>query len=232
MSFEVVLEKFSGPLHLLLGLIEREELPITEISLAKVTDDYVTYVRAESIPPDELADFLVIATKLLWIKSKALLPDILVEEEETGNLMHQLKLYQIFVEAAEKVGDIYGSAEHMFVAPKFVFPVPERHFSPPPGLTTQDMFDSFQLLLKRLRPFFFLRETSMERVVSVQEKMRLVEEAIASRTRLTFHEIVGDLTSRGEIVVSFLALLELMRQRTIVVTQPSLFDEIVVSQVQ
>ena len=74
MAFEVRLEKFDGPLHVLLELIQAQELPITEISLAQVTEGYLRYIETQEVPPSELADFLIVATKLLLIKSQAILP--------------------------------------------------------------------------------------------------------------------------------------------------------------
>ena len=90
-------EKFSGPLGLLISMIEGEEMDITEIALAKIADDYVNYIRsAENIDPDEMADFLVVAAKLLFIKSKALLPYLYTAEDEAevDDLEKQLRMYK------------------------------------------------------------------------------------------------------------------------------------------
>ena len=81
MSFEIAQAKFSGPLQLLLELIEKEELPITEVSLAQVTDGFLSYLDQTKVPTEELADFLVVATKLLYLKSRAILPNLPPDEE-------------------------------------------------------------------------------------------------------------------------------------------------------
>jgi len=97
---DVSVEQFSGPFGLLLSLIESEKMDITEISLAKIADEYVTYIRgAQDIDPEELADFLVVAAKLLFIKSKALLPYLYSgeEDEEIDDLERQLKMYKEFI---------------------------------------------------------------------------------------------------------------------------------------
>ena len=98
-------EKFSGPLALLLSLIEKEELDITEVNLAKIADQYVEYIKRNSnLSVDEMADFLVIAAKLLYAKSKALLPYLYADDEDDDieDLEKQLKMYQEFVAASKK----------------------------------------------------------------------------------------------------------------------------------
>src|SRR3989339_270893 len=95
-EFEVSLEKYSGPLQLLLELIQKEELPITEVSLARVTEDYLNYMSQHEVPTEELADFLVIASRLLLIKSRAILPQPEEEQEEESSLALQLRLYKLF----------------------------------------------------------------------------------------------------------------------------------------
>ena len=114
MTYFVKLEKFEGPLDLLLSLIEQEELSITDISLAKVTDGYLTAVRtAKEIEPEELADFLVIAAKLIFIKSRILLPGLEVEDEGPS-LEAQLKLYKDFVEASHTIEAMLKKKRFMF----------------------------------------------------------------------------------------------------------------------
>src|SRR3989344_9196200 len=102
MPVTVKLEKFEGPLDLLLQLIEREDLLISEVSLSSVTDQYLRAIRATKVPPEDLADFLLVAAKLLLIKSRILLPQIDLGLEEEGiPLDVQLRMYKEFVEAAK-----------------------------------------------------------------------------------------------------------------------------------
>ncbi|MBD3251618.1 hypothetical protein GF380_04170, partial [Candidatus Uhrbacteria bacterium] len=108
MSVTVQIEKFQGPLHLLLQLVEREELDISEISLSHVADQYVSHVQANKgkIPPEELADFLVIAAKLVLIKSRLIIPSLVEDVEEEGpDLASQLRLYRQFMRAAEQMNE-------------------------------------------------------------------------------------------------------------------------------
>jgi segregation and condensation protein A len=168
MSFEVSLEKFAGPLQLLLEIVEGEKLPITEVSLAKVADDYLRYVEGNDVPSEELADFLVLATKLLLLKSRAILPALPTEEEVDGSqLAAQLRMYKEFVEASRGIEAMWLSPSRMFVREKMKSAAVPA-FSPPRGVTPQALADAFAHLLKRLEPFFSLRQAAMERVVSVQ----------------------------------------------------------------
>src|SRR5512147_3265515 len=104
MSLNFKMEKFEGPLDLLLQLIEQEKLSISEISLSKIADQYLESLgQVAEKDPDELADFLVVAAKLLLIKSRELLPSAAPAEEEGPSLESQLKMYKIFWEAAQRI---------------------------------------------------------------------------------------------------------------------------------
>lgn len=228
MSFSVRQDTFDGPLHLLLELIEKEELPITDVSLAKVTDDYVAYVNAHDVPSEELADFLVIATRLLLIKSRAILPVLVVEEQEdAGKLALQLRMYREFAEATKGLEQLWAAGQVMYARK----PVSARAaavvtFAPPPGVDLASMEKLFRVLLKKLEPFFSLQQHAMERVVSVQERMKHIRSVILERARLTFADVMKGAANKVDVVVSFLALLELMKQRVVNVVQGETFDEI------
>jgi segregation and condensation protein A len=228
-SYEVALEQFSGPLQLLLDLIEQEKLPITEVSLAKVTEGYLKHLNEHVVPPEELADFLVVATKLLLIKSRAILPQLQVEEEEDASqLADQLRMYKRFVEAAEKIESLYAAGRVMFGREKAVLPK-ERQFAPPQSVTTTVLRETFRSVLKRLEPFFALRQASLERVVSVQERMKQLQDAFVAKSKMMFRDVVGGAKSKVEVVVSFLALLELMKQRVVKAVQGSAFQDIILT---
>lgn len=229
MSFAVSLDKFSGPLQLLLEIIEREELPITEVSLAKVADDYLRYVNEQDVPAEELADFLLIATKLLLLKSRAILPQLAIEEEVDGNaLALQLKMYKEFVEASKGIEALWNAPANMFARERGRQAVAVS-FMPPEGITAQTLCDAFHSLMKRLEPFFALRQAAMARVVSVQERIREIHRAILERARLTFRDVSAGAASKVDVVVSFLALLELVKQRVVNVAQSDAFADITIA---
>ncbi len=232
MSYQVSLQQFSGPLQLLLELIEGEKLPITDVSLAQVTEGYLKHVNDNDVPPEELADFLVIAARLLLLKSRAILPKLELEEEEAaGSLADQLRMYKRFVDASKEIEKMYLSGHVMYAREKMILP---RHpsFSPPPTLHVGVLEAAFHELLKRLEPFFALRQASIERVVSVQERIAQIREVLTQRSSLMFSDVIHGATSKVDIVVSFLALLELMKLKVIRVAQQDSFQDMTIEHVE
>lgn len=223
--YQINTEKFSGPLDLLLTLIEKEELPISEVSLAQVTGDYLKFINENDVPADELADFLTVAARLLLIKSNSILPAPEQEVNDQSNLAAQLRLYRAFVEVAGKLENMYANSAMLFDRPYVPLPV-EPGFRPPENITTNVLAEAFRGLIKRLEPFFALRQASLERVVSVEERIRDIHEAIMKRAKFVFSDVVGLAKNRAEVVVSFLALLELVKQRIVKVQQSQVFEEI------
>ncbi|MDA1038497.1 MAG: segregation/condensation protein A [bacterium] len=230
-DYTLEMEQFSGPMHLLLELIEKEELPITEVSLAKVTESYLKHLDENDVPVGELADFLVVATRLLYLKSKQLLPDLKEEEEEPANqLASQLRLYQLFVGAAKHIEASYSQTSKMHVRTKALLPKPE-FVGFPERLVPSILEGSFHQLMKTLQPFLALRQTSVERVRSVGERMEELRQLIRTRAKVVFSELTSGTKSKMDVVVSFLALLELVKQRTVSTKQSALFEDITISRV-
>lgn len=231
----IKLDKFEGPLGLLLRLIEKQELDITEISLAKIADQYIDYIKSSSvIKPEETADFLVVAAKLLLIKSKALLPFLSgQEEEELEEFEEQLKMYQEFLEAAKKIEAIIGQ-EHFSYAREFNRQSVLRSlnpFSPPKSLTARDLAGAFKLIIKDIKPAEKLAEEKIEQTVNIEEKIIAIQQALLNRLKISFSHVLAAARNKTEIIVSFLALLELIKQKDIAVAQAELFGEIEVSKI-
>tara|TARA_B100001964_G_C14132333_1_gene553491 strand:+ start:355 stop:1053 length:699 start_codon:yes stop_codon:yes gene_type:complete len=231
MSFKVSLEEFDGPLHLLLDLIESQGLPITNVSLSQVTESYLDHVNSTEVPPSELADFLVVATKLLLIKSRAILP---VKEEEAhedpSTLALQLRLYKEFVEASRKLEVMWdGPARAFSRAHPDIVKV--QGFTLSPGLDQEVLRGAFKRLMSHLEPFFRIQQAAMERVVSVKERLHEIHDAILSRSQMTFKQVIGKGQSKVDIVVSFLALLELVKQRIVNTVQSDSFQDIQIKRV-
>lgn len=230
MAFEVKLETFDGPLHVLLELIQASHLPITEVSLGAVTEKYLEYMNRQEVPPDELADFLVVATKLLLLKSQAILPIEVEPEEDPSTLALQLRLYKEFVDASRTLEERFDSAAWSFerATPDIVKLDLSEVVT---NLSAGDLREAFAGLLKRLEPFFKLQTAALERVVSVKERLREIHDAILSRAKMTFRQIASGGKSKMDVVVSFLALLELVKQRAVQVVQSGVFDEIEITRV-
>lgn len=237
---EVNTEKFSGPLGLLLSLIESEELDITEVALAKIADDYVSYIRAaKDIDPEETADFLVIAAKLLFIKSKALLPYLYAAEaeEEIDDLEKQLRMYKEFVTASNRIKEIIASKRWLYLPPitgarsrRGQFNLPA--FSPPAKLTPALLHDKFLALLAGLedelkkRRAEHLPEHTLEPKISIDDKISAIRLLLLDKIKINFSRLLEAAGTRTEVIVSFLAVLELAKQRELVFDQTELFSEI------
>ena len=225
------IEKFEGPLDLLLQLIEREELAISEISLAKIADQYIESLKdvAEK-DPDDLADFLVVAAKLLLLKSRELLPQPPGLEEEGPSLEFQLKMYKIFWEAAKNLEAMIKRKRFLFFRDRLPAAIAPR-FSPPPSLTAEKMRAAFIEALARITPIIKYPEERLRRTVSIQEKIARIRALIEKEggRPVRFCEILEGSKDKTEIVVNFLALLELIRSRTVSAEQDEEFGEIVIS---
>lgn len=227
---DITHKTFEGPLDLLLQLIEKEELLITEVSLAQVTDDYIRLLTAltETHRGEELADFLVVAAKLLLIKSRSLLPQSPGEgEEEIQDFARQLKMYQEFQRASQAIASLYA-------APSCSFPRPYAHgrrvpaFAPPKLLTDHMLAAAYTRLAAQKMAVPRMRGISFDERISIQDKMARIQDLLASRISLYFHHVIQNAASKTDVIVSFLALLELVKQRVVCVTQKKIFDEIFV----
>lgn len=234
---DFTIEKFSGPLGLLLSLIESEEMDITEIALAKIADQYVAYIRsASNIDPEELADFLVVAAKLLYIKSKALLPYLFsaAEEEEIDDLEKQLRMYKEFVTASGKIKEQIAKKSFLFLPPliknrrgQFNLPV----FSPPAKLTISLLHEQLGRIIEGLKKQqeVKLPEARLEPKISIEEKINLIKKLLLDKIRVNFSKFLATAKSKTEVIVSFLAVLELAKQKELYFDQAELFSEIHIS---
>lgn len=230
MTYQVTTEQFEGPLGLLLSLIEKRELDISQVSLADITEEYVAHLdRVEQVAPHELADFLVIASKLLYLKSKALLPELKLEDEEDGvGLADQLRMYKKFAQAAERLGTMFADGLEAYTAPRTAMEAPS--FAPPSSLTVEDLARALVQVIDRLRPYLELPKRLLERTATIEEHIVHLKRRIADGARVLFHEM-AEHGSRAEMVTSFLALLELLKQKIVHVEQRGLFEDIAIERV-
>lgn len=227
MSFAVKHEKFEGPLELLLDLIEKRKLFINDISLAKVADDYVAYVRSVgNFPLSESAQFVLIASTLLLIKSKSLLPNLELSEDEKGNiadLERRLALYKIYRERAASLSHIFGK--------KILFASEERKiqpvFSPDKSMTLSNIFESMRSVLANLPKKELLPKAVVDKVISLEEMISNLTSRITTSLKMSFKEFTKDKEGRINVIVGFLAMLELVKQGIISVVQERHFDDIV-----
>ena len=234
-TYQIRLPAFTGPLDLLLQLIEQQELDITTISLAQVTDQYLARIRTlPDVTTDELAEFVVIAARLLLIKSRVLLPTPPrrdgEEEEEVGeDLVRQLREYRRFKQAAQFL-------EQRDQAGLRAYPRAQSPFAS--GLSWEPKLDLSALAIEDLRAVLhaLLDEQSATSsglditpyTVTIADKIARISRCLQSQKTLTFLSLLGDANSRIEAIVTLLAILEMIRSRQVSVRQENLFGEILI----
>ena len=225
--YTVKLEKFEGPLDLLLDLIEKDKMDISDVSLSAITDEFLTYlVHFQEKSPSYLADFLVIAAKMILIKSKTLLPSFAVtedEDREITELKERLADYQRIREGARLIGVLerkHMSAYHKHSELRHV-----RVFLFPVGVTPETLHGHFFSLWQAGMQKQELEEKKLEYIVSFEERMQDIRSRLEQSVRLGFSALT-DAGSKVNVIMSFLAILELVKQRFIEVEQDALFGEI------
>lgn len=230
----IKIEQFEGPLDLLLQLIEEEKLEITKVSLSQVTEQYITVLNQrakENVRPEELADFLSIAARLLLIKSRALLPFLQWGEEDEGEeLTHQLKIYREYLEATKVIAGLIGKKHFSFARQKLLT-THEVEFSPPPALTAPTLAKTFAEILRTIDPLANLPSEVIRKTISIQEKINQIRERLLKQAQANFSEILREAGDKTEVIVSFLALLELIKQRIVAVRQSNTFEDISIERV-
>ncbi len=224
MPYQITLEKFSGPLEMLLNLVEEQRLSINEISLAKVAEQYIAYLKSlEEMPKVELAAFLVIAATLMLIKSRSLLPDLqLTEEEKTDvkELERRLKTYKFFKELSARIKELNRQNKHLFGREPYAGM--SAVFFPPEGLTPAILKKILGEILETIPQKEALPEEAILKVVSLEDKMAELKKRLERFIQFTF-SAAGNQT---EIIVSFLAMLELIKQGFMIFEQKKLFGSI------
>jgi segregation and condensation protein A len=228
-NYSVKTEVFEGPLDVLLSLIEKRKLLINDISLSKVADDYMAYIRElGKIPLADTAQFVLIASTLILIKSKSLLPGIELSEEEQGSiddLEHRLKMRQKYKELALHVKKLFG--KHMLF-----YRLPKREmvvvFSPDKNTTKDGLVTKIKYVLANIPKIEVLPKTIVKKVISLEEAIVSLTERISKSLRMNFKEFAksGGKEEKVNVIVSFLAMLELVKQGIIAVRQDKAFHDI------
>lgn len=234
-GYQVHTPVFEGPLALLLRLIEKNELDITKVALAQVTDEFMAHVdrmRANQ-QIETIADFLQVAAKLLWIKSRALLPKppasakVVEEEDDIGDeLLRQLRAYRQFKEAAGWLRDRDHQGLRAYVVAN-PLPRPRRVTLDLSDIRVEDLRTIAEDLLypsERPRP-----EGAIQRIrITITEQISVIRKRLIAWSRVTFRRLLSKRPSRLEAVVTLQAILELMKQRAIDASQTELFGDITI----
>ena len=233
-DYKVKLEVFEGPLDLLLYLIKKDEIDIYDIPIEHITRQYLDYLQMFKILDLDVAgEFVVMAANLIYIKSRSLLPVHQQPPEETAEeadprweLVRQLIEYKKFKDAAGHLQLREVARENLFSR---VPGKPDFQAERPMGeVSIFDLINAFQGVLKRINKKEDLREI-FEENFTVSDKIDLIVKMIASGVSLKFTELFANVASRTEVVVTFLAVLELIRLKQLRVTQTGEFGEIELS---
>lgn len=231
-DYTIHTEVYNGPLDLLLDLINKAELEITKVSLAKVTDQYLDYLeKMQDHTALEVSSFLVIAAKLIQIKSEALLPRPplreIGEEDPAESLARQLRIYQRIKKSAQWLRNLEARGWHTYI-----------RLAPPPVIDDQlDLGEvSIKDLVKLLRALYRYEEdavplTSVVAIpkVTIKNKIRDLINTLRRDNTLSYTRILPENHTRVEAIILFLAILELIKQNYAIADQSSLFSDINIS---
>lgn len=227
--YQLSITNFNGPLDLLLQLIISKNLEITQISLAQITNDYTNYVSnsAEFLSPAELADFLVILATLLLIKSKALLPELELTPDEEGevlNLEERLALYKFFQEQGKNINEQFQQKNFLYARPLNY--ESEIGFLPPPNLTAANLYQVFQDLTRVLEPEEELEEKKINKRITLKERIESLLSRLTHNQIYTLDELVPDPLKKADLILTFLAILQLSKDGFVQIDQKNNFEKI------
>jgi segregation and condensation protein A len=229
-EYRVELDIFAGPLDLLLYLIRRDELDIQDVSIAKVADQYLEYVRLlESLDPNTAGDFLVLAATLAEIKSRHLLPrppidDFEDDDDASSNLVRELLEYKRFKDAAAKLGSAAEERAKRYVRVPADLPQDEQAVELEDA-QIWDLVSAFSRVMSSIGQTPSLHQVSYDDTPIELWAEELLA-AVSSTGPTTFQEVFGGKRKRGEVVGLFLALLELVRRKLLTAQQDRNFGTI------
>src|SRR3989344_3634853 len=238
-SYTIKTGSFEGPFGLLLHLVEKRKLFINDLSLAEVTEDYLKYINSlGKMPPEEAASFLVVASTLLLIKSKSLLPNLdLTSEEESDikNLEERLRLYELFGRLSGQVRSNFGK--------RIIFPSGERKsevvvFLPDDQISRESMMGFARGVLGRIPQKVFLPEVEVRKVISIKEMIDRLTEKIENSLKMNFKDFTQPEAGKPDramtreekmfVIVGFLAMLELVRNGILHAIQEKDSEDIII----
>lgn len=229
-DFKVKVGEFEGPLEILLSLIEKRKLHISDVSLSQVADEFIEHTRAhENFPIADSADFILVASTLLLIKSKSLLPNLeLTAEEQVSieDLENRLESYQKYKALAQGLQKMFGNFLYFAKERKQVNIV----FSPATDISLSSLQSALQNALNNLpKKVEELPKVMVGKIISLEEMIDRLSDRITSSLRMSFSDFAKTSTDKAtkvDVIVSFLAMLELVKRGMVRVSQNEHFDDI------
>lgn len=227
LDFSFKTDVFEGPLELLIELVEKRKLLINDISLASVTDEYLSRVSAmqeRSLP--NTTQFIQLAATLLLIKSRSLLPVLELSKEEEAtidDLEDRLRQYQVFREAGQYLSSIFGTTT--LYSPRFTIPT-EAIFITDEWCTIETLHEAMRGVIENLPKKETKQKVQVKPTISLEDMMESLKRRIETHLRARFSDIKAEADEHKTVIVGFLAILELVKQGNILVKQIGRFDDI------
>lgn len=235
-QYQINTPVYQGPLDLLLQLIESAELDITTLALAQVTEQYLKHLQSlQDLPPDEISAFLVIAAKLIQIKSEALLPQQASrsdDEEDIGNeLARQLIAYKRYKEIADLLAERKELGYQTFIrlSPAYVEVKENLDLE---GFGVNELFHLASNILQKNLVRQSINTVVERPQITIKDKINQISKKFEAADELEFEDLLGETYSRLDVVISFLALLELIKGSYVKVIQEGIFNKIVMVRVK
>jgi segregation and condensation protein A len=232
-DFTLRLPNYEGPLDVLLRLIEERHLEITRVSLARVADQFIEYLSAAAgRDPNTLSNFLAVAARLIVLKSRALLPQLAVEaadeEDDADDLVAQLKAYQLYKRTARWLRTRQESGLRSYPAVPPPIARPKSRQLPLDNVTLEALARAMQRVADRWMPPPLADGVVSRLPFTVNDCIARIETAVLAKPRITFSEVLTGVDLRVEIIVTLLALLELLKRSAVRAYQDALFGEIII----
>ena len=233
MPFSIKTDAYEGPFEVLLDLIDARKLLVNELALANITEDFIQHVRAQAaFPVEETANFIQIAATLLLIKSKSLIPDLELSDEESADvedLKRRLAAFEKGREAARELSRLFGKNVMVSAGERPVEPM----FAPSTDLTTGGIAEALARVLAARETVEELPSARVKPLVTIEEMMDRLARRVQSAMNLSFKEFsdskdpsTGLKAGKIEVIVSFLALLELVKQGAVAAEQYDAYGDI------
>ncbi len=228
-GFSIKAGSYEGPFEVLLDLIEARKFLVNDLALASITEDFVQHVRAQAtFPVEETANFIHIAATLLLIKSKSLIPDLALTEEENADvedLKLRLTAYEKVRTAARELSRIFGKSVMLQAGERS----PEVSFAPSRDLSAEMLATALAKVLAAREVVEELPEVRVKPLITIEEMMDRLAKRVESALTLSFKEFAGGTKEKVEVIVSFLALLELVKQGAVAAEQYDPYGDIRIS---
>lgn len=235
MEYEVKIDNFEGPLDLLLHLIKESKVDIWEISIVDIAEEYLAYIqRMEKLNLDIASEYLVMASELIEMKSRMLLPrqekEVGEEEEEDPKerLIRRLVEYQKYKEVTKNFKELESLRQEFYTkAPDNLKEYVEEGVVPSSDVTLEDLMLAFQKFLNRKELEKPLQTTVTKKEITVEERRKSIRDILTKRKRVDFFELF-EVVTKEYIVVTFLAILEMAKKQELLIKQESDFSQIMI----